>query len=617
MRFAFGSSLLILVWMIPTLWMHIDWPKYGLSLYQLRSIAGVIFVHMLWMQGFLILAIVPAWAAGAIAEEDRQGRMLELLVSPLSSRAIVLGKLAARMVRVGIALATWLPFALPCALLEILDLGVLVRSYAILLVLAGFVASLALWISTLVTRPRDAVLLTYLLVGGWLFLPAWLQPTLQALPESFSWLATLNEIILLSNPAPTAWTLLWLALANWWNSPANAAWAWSSLNTSFSALLLILAGASTLLVFLSILSLRPIRLGRRGRGRIRRSDPIPTQSRRPIGDDPMRWKERYASRRITRPIAWVTTVLMGIVISATLLGPALWALREQWTIIWDGEPIGWRREYLNEVLRHLTALLYLVGLAAVMASAATKISGERERGTWISLGTTPLTGREIVRAKVLGTVWEMRGLGTVFLALWSLGLLAGAVHPFGVLAAAIGLVAFYSYAAAVGVFCSLVARNSERALLVTFGILFLGNTIGLLFVPLELIGSLGGSSAAIFIAGVSPFVEWFSLASPVDIQQAFSPRPWDKTFQLPFNLWNIRMQMDAGLVRTYLTSVALHALGAVLVTRLAALAYEAGRGSPLSFRTFFSNLRLARRHQRQQADTASTHPRSKTAVESL
>ncbi len=591
-RFAMGLALLAVVGLFHAFWTHELAMGHDFPLHRLRYAPGVIFVHLAWTQGLLIVALVPGWVAGTIAEEDRRGTMLYLLASPLPSRAIVLGKLAAKMVRVGFILATGVPLVLPAWLLGIIDLKVIVAVYVIQIALAGLIASLALLVSTLIRRPREAILFTYLLVGGWLFLPQWLDPMLRALPWPLSWLATINEGLLLANPSQAGWSLWWMAISLFYGMPARGTWIASGLDMTLPPMVLTELAVSSVFVLSAIFLLRPVRLGLRNRGRAQRVEHEPRQTKRPIGDDPMRWKERYTSGRFSRPVAWVAALLLGTLIVGTLVGPASSALREQWALMLGLEPRTWGgRDQLNEVLRHLSVLVYLVGLAAVAASASARVTGEKDQGTWISLTTTPLTGLEVARAKVLGTLWEMRGVMSILFGFWSLGLIAGAIHPLGAIAAALGVVAFWWYASALGVLCSMVTRDSERAFILTLAILFFTNSAGLLFVPLELIGSLGGSPAAIFMAGVTPFVEWFSLASPVEVHQAIAGDPWDQRMQLPFNLWSIRLQIDNGLIRTYLASLTLHALAALAATRLAALAYEFSRDAAPSPRVLLNALR--------------------------
>ena len=87
---------------------------------------------------------------------------------------------------------------------------------------------------------------------------------------------------------------------------------------------------------------------------------------------------------------------------------------------------------------------------------------ERERGTWLGLIATPLSGWEILRAKMLGPVLSRLGGALTPIALWTVGLMAGAVHPLGFLAAVTGLAVFAWFGSALGV-----------TLMAMFGLVFL------------------------------------------------------------------------------------------------------------------------------------------------
>ena len=91
------------------------------------------------------------------------------------------------------------------------------------------------------------------------------------------------------------------------------------------------------------------------------------------------------------------------------------------------------------------------------------MKGERERDTWLGLIATPLTGWEILRAKMLGPVLSRPGGTLTLIALWAVGLMAGAVHPLGFLAAVTGLAAVAWFCSALGVSASLREGGRKRA----------------------------------------------------------------------------------------------------------------------------------------------------------
>ena len=106
-----------------------------------------------------------------------------------------------------------------------------------------------------------------------------------------------------------------------------------------------------------------------------------------------------------------------------------------------------------------------------------------------------------------------------------IGLATGFVHPLGVLAAAAGLIIYARYAAALGVLFSMVSKSSDRAIAASLLALLTSNAIALLFIPLDLIGPLGGSWQTVWLAGVTPLVEWFCWV-PVEIRWWLEGRIW-------------------------------------------------------------------------------------------
>ncbi len=355
--------------------------------------------------------------------------------------------------------------------------------------------------------------------------------------------------------------------------PPNLAWAWSGFLKAFPSFVGLQAACSALFLLLAAFYLRRLRLGL---GRRRARDLI--GSPRPaIGDDPMLWKEWYAPSRLSRTAVRLAAIVLGVLLLCPLIEPAWAAFREWQASWWDETTSLGARGDLNESLRQLNAGIYLLGLVAVAALAASSITGERERGTWTSLATTLVSGREIVIAKVSGTLRAVRGLSMPFLTLWGIGLATGSVHPLGVLAAAAGLIIYARYAAALGVLFSMVSSSSDRAIAAALLALLTSNAIALLFIPLDLIGPLGGSWQTVWLAGVTPLVEWVSLASPVEIRWWLEGRIGEGQIGLPWGLWSTRIRLDPGLVRTYLASLILHAIGTVAVMRVAAWLFDSQR----------------------------------------
>jgi len=396
----------------------------SIVLRHVPQLADLVFLGLTSLQGLAVLLLVPGLVAGSIAEEDRRGTMLHFLATPLASGAIVSAKMVARLVHVGLAIGVGLPFVVALAFLGALDPIIVVCAYSMLIALTLFVGSFSLLVSVVVRRPRLAIPTAYLLVGAWLLLPALYTPIARQLGWPFSWLGALNDWILLGHPHEAVMHLRRIPEARLFYPP-NIGWAWSGFWKTFPLSLGRQVACSVLFTLLAALCLRPLRLGH---WRPRRHD-LSVASRPAMGDDPMLWNERHPpARRMPTPVR-LAAIAFGVVLFCPLIEPAraaFWAWRASW---WDGTDRVWARGNLNESLRQRDAGLYVVVAIAVAAIAATSVTRERERGTWNSLATILVTGREVISAKVSGTLWAARGLSIPFLISWAIGLTTGAVHP--------------------------------------------------------------------------------------------------------------------------------------------------------------------------------------------
>jgi ABC-type transport system involved in multi-copper enzyme maturation permease subunit len=513
---------------------------------------------------------------------------------------MILGKLAGGLVHAAIILLVGLPLVAPALRLGPIESSLVARAWFMLAVLAIFVSSLSLMVAALVPRPRSAIPTAYILVGAWVLIPIWLTPAVRGLPSPWAWVKTIDEWVLLSHPSEAAlglsipWTRLygdpstdigwvWLGLSRLYVEPSGRGLIWGRLPRTLMRVVVSQSIAALVCLVVAALSLRARRLGLRGwgpswladRARHRGPEAMPRPA---VGDDPMLWKESTATGLRARSAVRIGIAVLFAVMLVPLVEPMRAAFSEWTTSCLENGTANWRRWQLNESLRSLSTALHVVGLLAVSSVAAASVAGERERGSWTALLTSPLTGWEIARAKVLGVLWGMRWLALPFGTLGVIGLATGSVHPLGLLAAGLSVIVFGAYAASLGVFCSMLSATSDRALLATLTVLMVSNVFPLLCIPLDLIGSVAGSREGLFLAGVTPFVQWISLVSPIEIESASNGWRWEGTIRLPLTFWNIRVPLEAGLLRLYGTSMLVHLLGALVATRAAAWAFEASRG---------------------------------------
>ena len=173
---------------------------------------------------------------------------------------------------------------------------------------------------------------------------------------------------------------------------------------------------------------------------------------------------------------------------------------------------GQARLEFNIALRQFSALFLMLYVVMVCGTAAMSMTVERDRGTWQSLITTSLTGWEILRAKMLAAIWRARNAGLTLIALWVVGLVAGAVHPLGFLSAVAGLIVIGPFYAALGVSLSLHIGERKQ----TNNVILL---LALCVLPLSGMAIMLPSNASILLGACStPLLIWSSLFSYEDVQ---------------------------------------------------------------------------------------------------
>ena len=134
---------------------------------QVEEIAGLgrsIFQTLLFCVLLLVCFIVPGQTAGAIAGERERQTLIPLQITLLRSRSILVGKMLASLAFVLLLIVATLPLVGVAFILGGVELAEVLRSTAMLVVIAAFLASLSVFCSTLTRRTQGATVLAYALV---------------------------------------------------------------------------------------------------------------------------------------------------------------------------------------------------------------------------------------------------------------------------------------------------------------------------------------------------------------------------------------------------------------------------------------------------------------------
>lgn len=546
-------------------------------------------------QAFLAMGHVPALVAPLIASERDRKSLDSLLATRLSATEIVLGKMGAGLLRYSNGLFALGPVVMFVAFLGGIDPWLILLAGAGLASTAIALAALAAAISAGAPTASRAMSYAFALAMAWMCLPVLIVMLLpRAWPAAAPWVVPVAVRVLDSSPFGVGLNLSGVIPRG---PMEGAVLRMIALQTS----------AALVLILWAIARLRPASRALydvEGRTAILRMLRPRWRPRPACGDDPVLWHELHSTRAMSDAALLVDRLVnvlwIGLLAYATSwfavpafaelsrsgygptpgtpavpeLNPIARVLVAKLTSLSLGLTPGQARLEFNVVLRQMTGILDFLYVLVVAGAAAESVATERERETWLGLIATPLTGREILRAKMLGSIWRTRMLAILMLALWMVGLLAGAVHPLGFLAALAGMGVSCWFLAALGVSVSLWSRDRGQATGRVLGPLMLSMGLGALpFI-------LPGNASVLMAAGAIPFQAWASLLSYEDAHAAI------RSGALPqFAAVGIPSGVGARIgLAAWLISTTAQAVGAFLVTRSAVRGFDAAVGRPIRTR---------------------------------
>jgi ABC-type transport system involved in multi-copper enzyme maturation permease subunit len=137
-----------------------------------------IFGAVMFIEALVIVALAPAYTAGLISQEHEKQTFDLLSATPISSLAIVLGKLLSGLSYLGLIVGASIPIASLAFLFGGVDVIDLIRGYFVLVATGIGVGSIGVWCSAAMRRTQPATVaafvITALLVlgasGSWIIL---------------------------------------------------------------------------------------------------------------------------------------------------------------------------------------------------------------------------------------------------------------------------------------------------------------------------------------------------------------------------------------------------------------------------------------------------------------
>jgi ABC-type transport system involved in multi-copper enzyme maturation permease subunit len=482
-----------------------------LSISGVAELAVAFYVMFAWATMFGVLALTPAIAAGAIATERERRTIEYLFATDLSNSEIVLDKLAARLLTVGMLVLATLPVLAIFRLLGGVPAELLFMHFAMLASTATLTAAIALTVGVWCERGRDAVPRAVGAVFMWIVAlplavllnsllqfsstPAveWLN--LKVLVPLIQGMAAVHPLMMLLQSSGAVGAMLGIDL-NWWSVARMVL-----LHFAAAAALLVLCVAVVRRVHLRAAAQPGVRL-KTNDGRL-----LSPASRSPYEKRPMLWKEMFAASVRKRGSKWAPRI--GLALLLVVIGAPLA------TLLYNALAAGWEADY-GAYMGVATGIVTACGSILVLligSRAAGLVTYEHERDTLVSLLSTPLESAEIVGAKTWGNLYAFRWAVAGLLIIP----LLGDFLDLSALTATIGVAASLSVlswaATAVGLAISMRMNSSIKAIGTTMLLML---SVGLFYSMLALtFAGLTGADDGDFALFVFPPLAPYLIAFPL------------------------------------------------------------------------------------------------------
>jgi ABC-type transport system involved in multi-copper enzyme maturation permease subunit len=423
---------------------------------EMARLAESFFYTFLSVQFALAVLLTPAYVAPAIAEEKERKTLEYLLATDLDGREIVLDKLLARLGYLTLLLMTGVPVLSAVQFLGGVEPALVFAGFVGTALTVAGLAGVSVLASVYARRSRDAIVLTYLVLGLYVLLcpvgdfvvGILVMPRATLFPGGPS-PADCVAAFQVGNP--------YYAMNRLFSAPTGSVReALPEVLPAYAAFYAILT-AST--VSLAVLRMRAVALreagGAKAGGRVRRD-------LRAVSDPPMVWKETYYSSRFRLP--WWGKVTM-VLLVALSFGP-FFIIGAKYS---GGSSFN-RSTLADEVNGYVRVVGTVVACCVLLAAAlrgATAVRIEKDKDTLDALLTSPLSTQDILFGKWIGCLWGLRWpclwLGGIYLA----GLVSGGLSPLAVPLLACVMLVYCGTLSAVGLWFSVICRTTVRATVAT------------------------------------------------------------------------------------------------------------------------------------------------------
>lgn len=451
LRAAYPAGLLLL---LCTAWLVYTGPRLVRGAADVAQFGALAFELLSVVQLALAMFFSALFTAGAVAQEKDRGTLELLLMTHLSNRELVLGKLAASLLHLGVMFVAALPIFMLLPLLGGVSFAQIGRVYAVtagaILVCGSLGSTVALWRD----KTFQTLATTALVLVAWI--GAWSAIGLGLAGEQQLGVATR----LAAAVASPAEALLWALDPTADLSGGNAV-----------ALHFVAAVALTIalngLAILKIRDWNPTRdpKPRRAGGAVGARESVSASvtvaiaprgqsvAPREVWENPVAWRE-MRTWPYGRKVRWIRLAYAAV---AVLVG---------WLVLGDAAASA------NISAATLLVPLFVCGLMLINALAVTTITSERDGRALDLLLVTELAPKEIVFGKLGGALYNTREMVVLPLVLCALLAVSGETSWENVCYLVVALVVLDVFVAVLGLHCGMIYASSRSAILASLGTLF-------------------------------------------------------------------------------------------------------------------------------------------------
>ena len=468
-RSAYGLTLVVLMW---TAWQAMVGFQRIESVGDIALFGGVLFKLFSFIQLGLALFFAPIVACSSIASEKERRTFELLLMTDLTNREIVLGKLLGSLLQMSVLLAAALPVFALCLLFGGASADQIGRVFAVTAATALAGGALGILIASWRDKSFQALALTILILVLYLVLveaACWSMDQTKLLGLTGEvWgtmLSPFRSVLAVMDPvqhSPDAWLAFVLGQV----LPAGFVHELCRIEWAFVAAMLLLTG---LLAVMATVTLRIWNLASdRPSGPRELDEALERQQAaqttkeansesRPVWDNPILWREIRTRAYGHRPlIVAVYSLAFVLICLASHLAS------------WNNPQIG---------LAKASVLVAVISLILINFQAVSAITSERDSRALDLLLASDITPKEFIFGKLFGVFYNTKEMIILPIGLCVYLLLAGAFDFEVWLYVVVGLLVLIAFASTLGLHAALAYDKTRSAILNSLGtivFLFIG-----------------------------------------------------------------------------------------------------------------------------------------------